>query len=228
MMQEQLLKKFTLKELLGEEWFSFLHTEFSKEYMQNLSKFVMTERETKIIYPESKDVFKAFELTPFTKVRVCIIGQDPYINPNEAHGLSFSVKNGKSTPSLRAIEKAVRSQVYNNYENYVWYNNLERWANQGIFLLNTVLTVQEGVSNSHKGKGWEQFASRVIELLDRKGSVVFLLWGKQAQENLKIIKNSRTICCEHPGEGVYKGAGWNNEDCFNKASGLVEGRKINW
>lgn len=227
-MDKILLQKFTLKELLGDEWFSFLHKEFEKDYMQKLSEFVLKERKNKTIYPKSEDVFKAFNLTQYSKVRICIIGQDPYINEDEAHGLAFSTKKGTSTPSLRSIEKAVREQVYNNYEHYAWYNNLERWANQGVFLLNTVLTVEKGKSNSHKDKGWEQFTSNVIELLDRKGSVVFLLWGKKVQENLKIIKNSKTICCEDPVAAKYRGGTWDNNDCFNKAASMIEGRKIQW
>src|SRR5690606_5164082 len=112
------------------------------------------------------EVFDAYRLTPYEEVKVCILGADPYINQFEAHGLAFSTFNGQSTPSLRQIEKAVRREIYSNDEAYKWDNNLTRWANQGIFLLNSVLTVDAGKSGSHKGKGWEEFTGRTIKLLD--------------------------------------------------------------
>lgn len=216
----------TLKNLLGEEWYSILAPEFEQDYMKYLCHFVNKRREEVTVYPPKEEVFTAYRLTPYSKVKVCIIGQDPYINESEAHGLAFSTGNGRATPSLRQIEKTIRTQVYNENEDYVWNNNLTRWSDQGVILLNKVLTVDAKSSNSHKGKGWEHFILKTIEELDKKGDVIFLLWGKEAQA-LKSILKSKYIECEHPVAGSYQGRLWNNNDCFNKANELLT-EKIIW
>lgn len=207
----------SLKKRLGEEWYEVLKDEFVKDYMINLSLFIKDRQSKTTVYPKNDDIFNAYKFTPYNKVKVCIIGQDPYINENQAHGLSFSVENGKSTPSLRQIAKAVNSDN--------WSNNLTRWTEQGVMLLNNVLTVDAGNSNSHKNKGWEQFTQKTVELLDRQ-NILFLLWGKDAQTVIPFIKESIFIACEHPVASVYQGREWNNKDCFNSINKFYDHRII--
>ena len=213
-----------MKERLGEEWYNILKEEFSKGYMQELQTFLLASRAAGKVYPESKDVFNAYKYTPYSKVRVCIIGQDPYIN-GEAHGLAFSGKDNQSTPSLRKIAEAVDS--------IVWTNDLTRWAEQGIFLLNSVLTVDAGKSASHKDKGWEIFTKRTIQELEKKGNVIFLLWGKDAQQFDKYITKglNAVITCEHPVAASYHARKWEFNDCFNRTNQILtdlEEKKIIW
>ncbi|HEX8586143.1 MAG TPA: uracil-DNA glycosylase [Allosphingosinicella sp.] len=211
-----------MKELLGEEWYELMKDEFGKQYMEDLNNFVKQRRLETTIYPEAHNIFNAYRSTPYSNVKVCIVGQDPYIKPNQAHGLSFSVEDGSYTPSLRQIEKAIAKTVYGGTIHPFWNNNLTRWVDQGVMLLNNVLTVDKGVSNSHKGKGWEIFTRRTIEKLDKKGGVIFLLWGKDAQTLLPYIHNSEVITAEHPVAAVYRGGTWNCNDCFNKVNQLLK------
>lgn len=213
-----------LEESLGEEWYSILKDEFDKLYMSKLRDFLSEQKKTNIIYPPSNEVFNTYKLTPYSNVRVCIIGQDPYINQFEAHGLAFSTFNGSYTPTLKKIEESIRKQI--KTENYIWSNNLTRWSEQGIMLLNSILTVNAGQSDSHKNKGWEIFILRTIQELDKRG-VIFALWGRNAQVFRPHIINSVVLECEHPVAASYKKREWNNNDCFNKINELLD-KKIIW
>lgn len=201
------------------DWKNFLETEFRQPYMKQLNAFVQSRRNSTTVYPEQGKVFTAFQLTAPQDVKVVILGQDPYIGPNEAHGLSFSTESGKYTPSLRKIAHALGNPPD-------WDNNLTRWATQGVFLLNRVLTVDKGFSNSHASKGWEEFSLRVIQYLDRPG-MIFLLWGAEARKVRVHIKRGTVIEAEHPVAASYQGREWKHNDCFNKANELLT-NKINW
>lgn len=205
-----------LEQYLGKEWYSILKDEFSKPYMNVLSGFVQDRRSKNTVYPPSNEVFNAYKLTPYSKVRVCIIGQDPYINPNEAMGLAFSTRV-KVTPTIVKLREALGKQIP---------TNLTPWTEQGVMLLNAVLTVDAGKSASHKGMGWESFVVKTIEELDKKG-VIFMLWGRDAQSFKAIIKNSKILECEHPVAASYQKRAWNHKDCFNEVNNLLD-EKIKW
>lgn len=225
---EQLKIKISdiLKDHLGEDWYNLLSQEFEKDYMRSLTTFISLRRKEGIVYPPKGDVFNAYKLTPYDEVKVCIVGQDPYINPFEAHGLAFSTWNNQGTPSLKQIEAAVRKDMGYDSE-YKWKNNLERWSKQGIMLLNSVLTVDAGKSNSHAGMGWEQFTLQTIRKLDEKG-IIFLLWGSNAKAYKNQIKNSIIMEAEHPQYANYQGRAWLHGECFKKVNELLGDDKIIW
>jgi uracil-DNA glycosylase len=218
----------SLKILLGNSWYELLKGEFEKEYMLKLSKKVSSDRKTKTIYPKKDDVFNAYKLTPYEKVRVVIIGQDPYFNPDEAHGLSFSIKNTiKLPPSLRIIFKAIEQTIYGGFK-IDQDPDLTRWANQGVFLLNKILTVEKGKPLSHKGYGWELFTAKTIDLLNRSDNkICYLLMGKEAQSVKDYINTDKHLvfCIEHPAASAYAGRDWNHENVF-KAINLYH--NIKW
>lgn len=188
-----------LSEKLSSEWVMHLGGEFKKDYMVELNKFLWKARKERIVYPEPEDVFTAFKITDFSDVKVVILGQDPYYN-GSAHGLAFSSIEQNVPKSLanifKEIEKDIGGGLLLNQD-----PNLTRWAEQGVFLLNTILTVDEGKPLSHIEKGWEVFTRRVLELLSngRKG-VVYMLWGKYAQNYEKFINSSDNLIlkAEHP------------------------------
>ena len=167
---------------IEESWKKILSSEFEKEYWQELTSFVKHEYAHKKIYPPGKQLFRAFELCPFEKVKVVILGQDPYHGTGQAHGLCFSVAPGtKLPPSLQNIYKEI--QVDMSAPPVHSAGDLSGWAQQGVLLLNSVLTVEAGKPASHKGKGWELFTDAVISALSaHKKNVVYLLWGKYAQQ----------------------------------------------
>lgn len=176
---------------LEASWKKQLAEEFSKPYMHTLKQFLLAEKQAnKVIYPKGNLIFNAFNLTPFEDVKVVILGQDPYHGPNQAHGLCFSVLPGvKIPPSLRNIYKELKNDL--GIEP-VQHGFLEAWAKQGILLLNTVLTVEEGKAASHQGKGWEQFTDQVIMKLNQhEKSLIFVLWGSHAQRKGNIIDTRR-------------------------------------
>lgn len=214
-----------LEQFLGKEWYDILKEEFSKTYMVNLSSFVANRRTVNIVYPAPVDVFNAYKYCQYSDVKICIIGQDPYINKFEAHGLAFSTYSREYTPTLVQLEKVIRRDVYPE-STYEWDNNLERWCSQGVMLLNSVLTVDAGQSGSHRAKGWETFIAKTVEELDKK-NIIFLLWGRDSQRFKSFIKNSHVIECEHPVAASYKKRIWENEDCFNRANKLLK-NEINW
>lgn len=176
--------------ILKNDWENLLQDEFKEDYYLKLRKFLINEYETKTIYPNMHDIFNALHYTEYKDVKVVILGQDPYHGPNQAHGLSFSVKPGvPAPPSLMNIYKELNSDVGCYIPNNGY---LKKWADQGVMLLNTVLTVRAGEANSHKGMGWEHFTDKVISLLNnREEPIVFILWGKNAQSKVDIIKNSK-------------------------------------
>lgn len=184
---------------LHNDWDELLAEEFCKEYYLQMRNFLKEEYRTKKIYPDMHDIFNALKFTSYENTKAVIVGQDPYINPGEAHGLAFSVKPGaKTPPSLANIFKELAADVGGaTPEN----GHLERWAHQGVMLLNTVLTVRAGQSRSHANKGWEQFTDAVLDILDRREKpVVFLLWGKDAQTKGRIITNRNHLILQaaHP------------------------------
>ena len=171
-------------------WKKLLSAEFEKPYMQKLEETLKKEYETKTIYPKKENIFSAFNLTSFEKIKVVIIGQDPYHGPNQAHGLCFSVQKGvKIPPSL--------ANIYKELENDMGlkppiHGNLESWAHEGVLLLNALLTVEDGKPMSHKNLGWDQFTDRVIDIInEKKENVVFLLWGAPAQKKAKNVDEKK-------------------------------------
>ena len=180
-------------------WKSVLEKEFEKDYFLKLTEYVRMEYKQQPVYPEGKLIFNAFNLCPFNNVRVVILGQDPYHEPGQAHGLCFSVQQGvASPPSLQNIFKEIRAdEGYEPLKN----GNLERWANQGVLLLNATLTVRAHQAGSHQNKGWETFTDAAIQRLakERKG-LVFLLWGSYAQKKGEFIDSKKHLVLKsvHP------------------------------
>ena len=178
-------------------WNEILAEEIQKDYYQELQDFVQKRRAEVRVFPEEKNVFNALELTPFESVKVVILGQDPYHGFGQAHGLSFSVQKGVPfPPSLRNIYKELQEDIGGELPTD---GDLTHWAKQGVLLLNTVLTVEEGNANSHKGMGWETLTNRLIESLNELNHpVIFILWGKPAQEKEKLITNPSHVILKAP------------------------------
>lgn len=192
---------------LNNDWDDILKDEWEKPYYRQLHNFLKEEYSTRRIYPDMHDIFNALKYTPFSDTKVCIIGQDPYHGPGQAHGLCFSVKKGVALPpSLVNIYKEITDDVGVTMPPY---GELTGWAKQGILLLNTVLTVRAGSPNSHKDKGWEIFTDRVISELNKKETpVVFLLWGANAERKARIITNPihKKLITVHPSPlSAYRG-----------------------
>ncbi len=185
---------------LPDDWLAHLSGEFEMPYMFELKAFLQRElAQGKIIYPHGKEIFTAFNLTPLNKVKVVIFGQDPYHGPGQAHGLSFSVKPGvRIPPSLINIYQEISSDLGIASPSH---GHLKAWANQGVLLLNAVLTVEEGRAGSHQQKGWEIFTDRVVQILNREcQNLVFLLWGSYAQKkgaNIDLSKH-KILKAPHP------------------------------
>jgi uracil-DNA glycosylase len=183
---------------LDESWKDPLAAEFKKEHMKSLKAFLQSEKAAgKNIFPAFKQVFAALNTTPFDKVKVVILGQDPYHGLNQAHGLCFSVQKGVDLPpSLVNIYKELKSDLGIDPAKH---GNLEKWAHQGVLLLNAVLTVEMGRAASHQGKGWELFTDRVIQLLnDKKEDLVFVLWGAYAQKKAAFVDRKKHLVLESP------------------------------
>lgn len=185
--------------ILNNDWAQWLDEEFEKSYYMDLRNFLKREYSTQTIYPNMHDIFNALHYTPFAKVKVVILGQDPYHGAGQAHGLSFSVKPGVAAPpSLLNMFK----ELHQDLGCYIPNNgHLRHWADQGVLLLNTVLTVREGNPNSHKGMGWEQFTDRVIQTLNYKEEpVAFLLWGSHARNKEALIDTTKhkVFSAPHP------------------------------
>lgn len=183
---------------IEESWKRRLLPQFQQPYMQQLRGFLQQEKALgKIIYPRGNDYFSAFNLTPFDKVKVVILGQDPYHGPNQAHGLCFSVQPGVALPpSLLNIFKELQRDLHIPMPNH---GNLTHWAEQGVLLLNAVLTVEQGKANAHQGKGWEQFTDAVIrELNDHREGIVFMLWGSYAQKKGQFIDRKKHCVLQAP------------------------------
>lgn len=182
-------------------WKEVLKNEFTKPYFQQIVTFLKTEKAAgKIIYPPGSLLFNAFNQTPFHKLKVVILGQDPYHGEGQAHGLSFSVQNGiKLPPSLANIYKEIQNDI--GIAMPVHFGNLTRWAEQGVLLLNTALTVRANEPNSHAKFGWSDFTDAVIQKIsDEKKGIIFLLWGKFAQEKQNLIDETKHVVLKaaHP------------------------------
>lgn len=176
---------------IGNEWDDILKEEFEKPYFGRLINFVEEEYANYNVFPEKKDIYNALKLVPPNKVKVVILGQDPYINKGQAHGLSFSVQDGVALPpSLRNIYKELESDLSIAPATS---GNLTKWAEQGVLLLNTTLTVRGGSSNSHQGKGWGLFTDSIIKYLGSKEHIVFILWGKNAQSKQNLINADKNL-----------------------------------
>ncbi|MDN3690003.1 uracil-DNA glycosylase [Cyclobacterium jeungdonense] len=178
-------------------WKELLQDEFSKPYFESLANFIKQEYQTKTIYPKGSHIFNAFEFCPVDQTKVVILGQDPYHGPGQAHGLSFSVQEGiPFPPSLLNIFKELKSDLGLPFPSH---GNLEKWAKQGVLLLNATLTVEAHKAGSHQNKGWEMFTDKVVETLaNRKENIVFLLWGAYAQKKAQIISDDRHLKLHAP------------------------------
>lgn len=187
------------KVIFSNDWDAVLQEEFAKPYYTQLQKFLEKEYAEQTIYPQMDDLWTAFKYTPFNEVKVVILGQDPYHGPGQAHGLSFSVQPGvKIPPSLRNMFKELSADIGCAIPKS---GTLTGWAQQGVLMLNTVLTVQQGQAHSHRKQGWEIFTDEVIRRLsDREKPIVFILWGRPAQDKKKLIDLSRHAVIEsvHP------------------------------
>lgn len=216
---------------LPPSWLSVLQDEFTKPYFQKLTGFVKKEYLSTTIYPHGKNIFRAFELCPFDQIKVVILGQDPYHGPDQANGLCFSVNEGiHQPPSLQNIFKEIATDLNLPIPAS---GNLDHWASQGILLLNATLTVRANQAGSHQRQGWEEFTDRVIQTIsDQKDHIVFLLWGKYAQEKGKIIDQTKhlVLSAAHPSpfsafHGFFGCRHFSKTNAYLHQHGLVE---INW
>ncbi len=218
---------------LEPSWLAVLGEEFEKPYMTDLKKFLQNEKEAgQVVYPKNADIFRAFNDTPFDKVEVVILGQDPYHGPNQAHGLSFSVQKGIAIPkSLINIYKELATDIPGFTKPA--HGNLEEWAKQGVLLLNATLTVRAGEAASHQKKGWEIFTDKVIHTLSEKRTgIVFILWGAYAQSKIPLIDQSKHFIIKsvHPSPLSVERGFWGSKP-FSKTNAYLEkeGKKpIDW
>lgn len=192
---------------IEESWQNALQSEFDKDYFVSLTEFVRNEYSKKPVFPAGKDIFRAFDSCPFDKVKVVIIGQDPYHNVGQAHGLCFSVNDGVDfPPSLLNIFKEIERDLHIPFPPS---GNLLRWAEQGVLLLNATLTVEAHKAGSHQGKGWEKFTDAAIRALNEKREgIVYLLWGSYAQQKASFVDTTRNLVLKtvHPSPlSAYRG-----------------------
>jgi len=211
---------------IEQSWKDQLKDEFEKDYFVKLTDFVREEYKTKQIFPPAKLIFNAFEHTPFDKVKVVILGQDPYHNDGQAHGLSFSVPDGMpAPPSLVNIFKEINRDLGIPVPKS---GNLTRWANQGVLLLNATLTVQAHTAGSHQKKGWEPFTDAAIkQLADKRENIVFILWGAYAQKKAMMIDPNKHLVLKsvHPSPlSAHNGFFGNNH--FSEANKYLESKGI--
>ncbi len=216
---------------IEESWKVLLSDEFNKDYFVKLKQFLLEEKKQHTIYPRGSDIFNAFNFTPFEKIKVVILGQDPYHGNGQAHGLSFSVPDGvKQPPSLKNIFKELAKDLQIPIAET---GNLTSWAKQGVLLLNATLTVRSKKAGSHQKKGWEKFTDAIIQKIStEKEGVIFLLWGRFAQDKVKLIdKNKHQILtAPHPSpfsaySGFFGCKHFSKTNAILKKQGLIE---INW
>ncbi|MDE5802100.1 MAG: uracil-DNA glycosylase [Lachnospiraceae bacterium] len=184
--------------MIDNDWLPAIQGEFRKPYYKDLFQFVKDEYSRTVIYPPSEDIFNALHLTPLGEVKVLILGQDPYHNENQAHGLSFSVPLSQKEipPSLQNIYQELHDDLGCEIPDNGY---LEKWAKQGVLLLNTVLTVRAHQANSHKGHGWEQFTDAIIQAVNAQDRpIVYLLWGKPAQSKMPMLTNPKHLILQAP------------------------------
>ncbi len=208
---------------LEASWLKVLKAEFEKPYMVNLKKFLQQEKEVgQLVYPKNADIFNAFNSTPFDKVKVVILGQDPYHGPQQAHGLSFSVQKSIAIPkSLINIYKELATDIPGFTKPA--HGNLQEWADQGVLLLNATLTVRASEAGSHQKKGWEQFTDEVIKILsDERKGLVFILWGAYAQSKIPLIDANKhhIIKSVHPSPLSVERGFWGSKP-FSKANAYL-------
>ena len=212
-------------------WKHVLHDEFQKSYFPQLNAFLVEEEQRYTVYPAGPNIFNAFNTTPFEKVKVVILGQDPYHGPNQAHGLAFSVQDGiPFPPSLQNIFKELCDDIGCEMP---LSGNLTKWAEQGVFLLNTVLTVRAGQAHSHKEQGWERFTDAVIRSISgQKEHVVFILWGKPAQMKASMIDGRKHLILRapHPSplsayRGFFGSKPFSRTNAYLQANGMTP---IDW
>ncbi len=218
---------------IEESWKEVLKNEFKKEYFSDLTSFVKEEYATHHCLPKGKEIFNAFKFTPFDKVKVVIIGQDPYPTPGHAHGLCFSVQEHVKPfpPSLQNIFREIQTDLGIPFPDN---GNLERWAKQGVLLLNAVLTVRAGQSRSHQGKGWEIFTNAVIKKIsDEKENIIFLLWGGDAKKKIPLIDASKhhILTSGHPSPLSANRGYWFGNRHFSKTNKILQSigsKEIKW
>lgn len=208
-------------------WQKRLQSEFEKDYMKRLGNFLLREHKNgKKIYPPEKEYFAALNLTPFEKVKVVIVGQDPYHGPGQAHGLSFSVQDGvRFPPSLRNIFKELQDDLGVEIPKC---GSLARWAQQGVLLLNAVLTVEDGKAAAHQGKGWEEFTDKIIHLInEERENVVFILWGSYAQKKASFVDRDKHFVIEsvHPSP-LSAHRGFFGTKPFSKANAYLKSKNL--
>ena len=207
-------------------WKPFIESEFQKSYMQEIKSFLINcSQNNEVIYPHPKDIFKSLELTSFQSVKVVILGQDPYHGPNQAHGLAFSVKkNVPIPPSLKNIFKEISDDLHSNKR---LSGDLTNWAQQGVLLLNTCLTVFPGRPGSHANLGWQKFTDSIIDAVDTKDNVVFLLWGSYAQKKKDLLLNKNNLVLEAPDPSPLSAhRGFFGCKHFSKANEFLRKNKI--
>ena len=213
------------------DWEDILREELQQDYYQKLREWLMREYESNKTYPPMYELFNAFHYTAYKDVKVVLLGQDPYHGPNQAEGLSFSVKKGERIPpSLRNMYKELQDDIGCPIPPH---GSLVKWAEQGVLLLNTVLTVEDGKAHSHQGKGWETFTDKVISLLNQRNQpIVFILWGKPAQKKQSLIDSSkhRVLTSPHPSplsahRGFFGSKPYTRTNQFLKEQGFEE---IDW
>ena len=213
------------------DWAPILQEQCELPYFSSLMGFLRSEFEECVVYPKQEDIFQALRLTPYHRVKAVILGQDPYHGEGQAHGLSFSVRSGVTPPpSLRNIFKELQEDIGCGVP---LNGDLSPWAKQGVLLLNTVLTVRENTPNSHKGKGWEQLTDRIIEVLDeRELPIVFILWGKHAEEKLKLITRPHHLVIRSPHPSPFAARkGFFGSRPFSRANEFLRkssGEEIDW
>ncbi|MER2013686.1 MAG: uracil-DNA glycosylase [Methanobrevibacter sp.] len=212
--------------MIGNDWDLALKDEFEKDYFLKIMEFVDGEYSSKTVYPPYSEIFNAFKLTPLCNVKVVILGQDPYHEKGQAHGLAFSTPEGRPIPrSLKNIFK----EINNEYGYPIPESGcLEKWAKQGVFLLNTVLTVEEGNANSHSKCGWQTFTDNVIRLLNKQENpIVFMLWGKQAEKKKELITSPKhlVLITSHPSPFSAR-RGFLGCNHFKKANEFLKERGI--
>ncbi len=216
---------------IAPSWKKYLSNQFNEDYFRQLIDFVRQEYETQTVYPPGREIFRAFDCADFEDVRVVILGQDPYHGPGQANGLCFSVRDGVTfPPSLRNIFKEIQNDLGKPIPKS---GDLERWAQQGVLLLNATLTVRASTAGSHQNKGWEQFTDAVIKAIsDHKTNVVFLLWGAYAQKKGEIIDRNKhlVLMSAHPSpfsadRGFFGNKHFSKTNEYLKSKGLKE---IEW
>ena len=217
--------------VLPEDWLTVIGHEFRKPYIRDLKAFLVQERLQHTVYPKGRDMFAAFWATPFSKVRVVILGQDPYHGPDQAHGLCFSVQRGQRLPpSLQNIFKELNRELGTPIPKH---GDLTSWAQQGVLLLNTVLSVRAHQANSHRGKGWEELTDHVIRTVSTKGApAIFVLWGSAAQKKRNLIDTNRhkILISPHPSPlSAHRGFfGCNHFSTINQLLEARAGQPIDW